>query len=157
VIQLVFSSTCATYGNPAKLPVTEETPTLPINPYGRAKLMAEQVIRDYMASDPSLKAIIFRYFNVYGSDPQALLGEYPQPALRQHSRISGACMDAALHDVDSLTIQGVSFAVVATTTTATTTIVHPPSPPRHAARLLLPRQGPVMGTSSDDMWGEIMF
>lgn len=105
-MQLVFSSTCATYGNPAKLPVTEETPTLPINPYGRAKLMAEQVIRDYMASDPSLQAVIFRYFNVYGSDPKALLGEFPQPSLRQHSRISGACMDAALHEIPSLTVKG---------------------------------------------------
>ena len=56
----MFSSTCATYGNPAKLPVTEETPTLPINPYGRAKLMAEQVIRDYLVAEPSLNAIIFR-------------------------------------------------------------------------------------------------
>jgi UDP-glucose 4-epimerase len=59
-MQLVFSSTCATYGNPAKLPVTEETPTLPINPYGRAKLMAEQVIRDYLAAEPALCAVIFR-------------------------------------------------------------------------------------------------
>ena len=105
-MQLVFSSTCATYGNPAKLPVTEETPTLPINPYGRAKLMAEQVIRDYLAADATLNAVVFRYFNVYGSDPGALLGEYPRPELRKHARIAGACMDAAMHEMDHLTITG---------------------------------------------------
>ena len=59
-VQLVFSSTCAVYGNPAKLPVTEETPALPINPYGRAKLVAEQAIKDYLAAEPALSAVIFR-------------------------------------------------------------------------------------------------
>jgi UDP-glucose 4-epimerase len=104
--QMVFSSTCATYGNPAQLPVTEETPTLPINPYGRAKLMAEQVIRDYAHADTALNVVIFRYFNVYGSDLQGFLGEYPPPTLRQHARISNACMDAALKQRASLTISG---------------------------------------------------
>lgn len=105
-MQLVFSSTCATYGNPTKLPVTEATPTEPINPYGRAKLMAEQVIHDYLASDASLRAVVLRYFNVYGSDPEARLGEYPRPELRAHARITGACMDAAMGEVDHLAITG---------------------------------------------------
>jgi UDP-arabinose 4-epimerase len=106
-LQLVFSSTCAVYGNPEKLPVTEETPPKPINPYGEAKLMSERVIQDYMHAYPSFSAVIFRYFNVYGSDPQALLGEWPRPELRQHSRISGACLDAAMHEIEALTITGV--------------------------------------------------
>jgi UDP-glucose 4-epimerase len=48
------------YGNPAKLPVTEATPPLPINPYGEAKLFAEKVIRNYAASDPAFSATILR-------------------------------------------------------------------------------------------------
>lgn len=105
-MQLIYSSTCATYGNPESLPVTEDTPAVPINPYGRAKLMAEGAIRDAAAADPGLRAVIFRYFNVYGSDPGGALGEFPSPALRRHSRISGACMDAAMHEVSSLKITG---------------------------------------------------
>lgn len=110
VKQLVFSSTCATYGNPQKLPVTEDSATVPVNPYGSAKLMAETAIRDYAAADPSLRAVIFRYFNVYGSDTEGLLGEWPRPELRTHSRISGACLDAAMGDIDSLTITGTNHA-----------------------------------------------
>lgn len=105
-VQLIYSSTCATYGNPEVLPVTEETAAVPINPYGRAKLMAEGAIRDYAAANPALRAVIFRYFNVYGSDPGGALGEFPPPSLRQHSRISGACMDAALQEITSLKITG---------------------------------------------------
>ncbi|EFJ51669.1 hypothetical protein VOLCADRAFT_87343 [Volvox carteri f. nagariensis] len=95
--KLVYSSTCAVYGNPEKLPVTEQTPPVPINPYGQSKLMAEE---------PDFKAIILRYFNVYGSDPLGRLGEYPRPELRSQSRISGACMDAALGLVGHLTVKG---------------------------------------------------
>ena len=105
-VQLVYSSTCAVYGNPAQLPVTEDTPPAPINPYGRAKLMAERTIVDYAAADPGLEAVILRYFNVYGSDPATVLGEWPRPELRAHSRISGACMDAAMREVAALTITG---------------------------------------------------
>lgn len=106
-MQLIFSSTCAVYGNPLTLPVTETADTRPVNPYGRAKLMAEQAIQDACQSDSALKAVILRYFNVFGSDPDGLLGEYPAPSLRQHSRISGACLDAALNQTDRLTITGV--------------------------------------------------
>lgn len=56
-----------------------------------------------------LQAIIFRYFNVYGSDPKGRLGEYPPPDLRQHGRISGACMDAALGEIEHLTILGTQY------------------------------------------------
>ncbi|KAG2451063.1 hypothetical protein HYH02_004331 [Chlamydomonas schloesseri] len=104
--QLVYSSTCAVYGNPESLPVTEATPPKPINPYGQSKLMAEEVIRWYARSKPDFKSIILRYFNVYGSDPQGRLGEYPRPELRAQARISGACMDAALGMVPSLTVKG---------------------------------------------------
>eukprot|EP00239_Pterosperma_sp_CCMP1384_P002242 CAMPEP_0197844702 /NCGR_PEP_ID=MMETSP1438-20131217/1682_1 /TAXON_ID=1461541 /ORGANISM="Pterosperma sp., Strain CCMP1384" /LENGTH=371 /DNA_ID=CAMNT_0043455639 /DNA_START=315 /DNA_END=1430 /DNA_ORIENTATION=+ len=109
VPKLIYSSTCATYGNVETLPITEETPTVPVNPYGKAKLAAEQVVKDFAKSNPSFNAAILRYFNVYGSDPEGRLGEYPRPELRHHGRISGACYDAALGLSDHLTIMGTTF------------------------------------------------
>mmetsp|Transcript_2 Transcript_2/g.2 ORF Transcript_2/g.2 Transcript_2/m.2 type:complete len:393 (-) Transcript_2:174-1352(-) len=109
VTQLVYSSTCATYGNPTTLPITEETPTVPINPYGKAKLAAEVVIRDHAQSHPNFEAAVLRYFNVYGADPMGRLGEFPRADLRVHSRISGACFDAALGHAPALTIKGTVF------------------------------------------------
>ena len=109
VKRLVYSSTCATYGNPDVLPITEKTPTVPINPYGKAKLYAETAIRDYAASDPSFRAAILRYFNVFGSDPEGRLGEFPRPELRHHGRISGACFDAALGLIPELVVMGTDF------------------------------------------------
>lgn len=109
VHKLVYSSTCATYGSPDVLPITEETPTVPINAYGKAKLYAENAIRDFAVSNPGFNAAILRYFNVFGSDPQGRLGEYPRPELRRHSRISGACFDAALGLISELVITGTDF------------------------------------------------
>lgn len=109
VNKLVYSSTCATYGNPDVMPITELTPTVPINPYGKAKLAAERVVRDYANSNPAFNAAVLRYFNVYGSDPEGRLGEYPRAELRHHGRISGACFDAALGNIDQLTVMGTNF------------------------------------------------
>jgi len=106
VNNLIYSSTCATYGNPDVLPITEETPAIPINPYGKAKLAAEVAVRDYANSNPDFKAVIFRYFNVYGADIQGRLGEYPPPALVGEGRISTACFAAALGVIPRLTIMG---------------------------------------------------
>eukprot|EP00798_Chlamydomonas_sp_ICE-L_P007225 gene7225-332_t len=104
--RLVYSSTCAVYGNVEHLPITELTPPQPINPYGHAKLFSEDAIRAYAKSDHSFNAIILRYFNVYGSDPQFRLGEWPRPELRSQGRISGACLDAAHGDIPHLVIRG---------------------------------------------------
>jgi len=106
VNELIYSSTCATYGNPDVLPITEKTPTLPINPYGKSKLYAEEAIRDYAFANPEFRAVILRYFNVFGSDPKGRLGEYPRPELRRHGRISGACFDAALGNIEHLLVMG---------------------------------------------------
>jgi len=67
VRRIVFSSTAAVYGNPAKVPVTENAPTLPLNPYGTSKLMVEQILQD-MAQAGSIDFIALRYFNVAGWD-----------------------------------------------------------------------------------------
>ena len=110
VNELIYSSTCATYGNPEVLPIIEKTPTVPINPYGKSKLFAEEAIRDYAFANPEFRAVILRYFNVFGSDPKGRLGEYPRPELRKHGRISGACFDAALGNIEHLLVMGTNHA-----------------------------------------------
>ncbi|KAG2639826.1 hypothetical protein PVAP13_2KG051700 [Panicum virgatum] len=110
---LIYSSTCATYGEPDKMPITEETPQFPINPYGKAKKMAEDIILDFSKSKKADMAVmILRYFNVIGSDPEGRLGEAPRPELREHGRISGACFDAALGIIPGLKVR-LTTAIVA--------------------------------------------
>ncbi len=76
--QLIFSSTCATYGNPVTIPLTEEHSQFPINPYGRSKLMIEQFLADYGVAY-GMRSILLRYFNAAGCDPQGGLGERHEP------------------------------------------------------------------------------
>lgn len=76
--RLVFSSSCATYGVPEILPITEDTVQNPINPYGRSKLMVEQIIADYAAAH-GLRYASLRYFNAAGADPEGELGEDHEP------------------------------------------------------------------------------
>ena len=76
--RLVFSSSCATYGVPAELPVSEGTPQAPVSPYGMSKLMAEQIIAEFAARH-GLSAVLLRYFNAAGADPGAEIGECHQP------------------------------------------------------------------------------
>jgi UDP-glucose 4-epimerase len=78
VRRLVFSSTCATYGEPRSTPITEAHPQLPINPYGWSKLIAEQMMRDY-ASSHGLRSVSLRYFNAAGCDPSGQIGERHDP------------------------------------------------------------------------------
>ncbi|QNE32166.1 UDP-glucose 4-epimerase GalE [Sphingomonas sp. NBWT7] len=74
VPHFIFSSTAATYGNPAKSPITEGDPQAPINPYGMSKLMTEAMLRDVAAAHP-INYGALRYFNVAGADPQARSGQ----------------------------------------------------------------------------------
>ncbi|CAN0920240.1 UDP-arabinose 4-epimerase 1 [Linum grandiflorum] len=105
---LIYSSTCATYGEPEKMPITEETPQVPINPYGKAKKMAEDMILDFSKTS-DMAVMILRYFNVIGSDPEGRLGEAPRPELREHGRISGACFDAARGIMPGLKVKGTDY------------------------------------------------
>ncbi len=75
---LVFSSSCAVYGVPKALPIGEASPLAPISPYGRSKLMAEQMIGDYGAAY-GLRAVMLRYFNACGADPDGELSERHDP------------------------------------------------------------------------------
>ncbi|CDX19302.1 UDP-glucose 4-epimerase [Mesorhizobium sp. ORS 3324] len=76
--KIIFSSSCATYGVPEELPVSEAAPQKPISPYGRSKLMGEEIIKDYAAAY-GLKYAILRYFNASGADPEGELGEWHTP------------------------------------------------------------------------------
>ncbi|CAK8717157.1 UDP-glucose 4-epimerase [Candidatus Electrothrix aarhusensis] len=76
--QFIFSSTCATYGNPQALSLTEEHPQQPINPYGRSKLMIEQILADYSTAY-DLSSIALRYFNAAGADMDGDIGEDHDP------------------------------------------------------------------------------
>lgn len=76
---LVFSSSCTVYGQPEKLPVSENAPLQPAtSPYGNTKQIGEAIIRDTTASDESIKAISLRYFNPIGAHPSSLIGEQPR-------------------------------------------------------------------------------
>lgn len=105
---LIYSSTCATYGEPDKMPITESTPQKPINPYGKAKKMSEDIIIDF-SKTTNMAVMILRYFNVIGSDPEGRLGEAPHPELREHGRISGACFDAARGIIPGLKVRGTDY------------------------------------------------
>ncbi|MEM9926727.1 MAG: UDP-glucose 4-epimerase GalE [Cyanobacteria bacterium P01_D01_bin.50] len=102
--KIIFSSTAAVYGEPEKVPVTESTPTEPINPYGRSKLMSEWLIQDYAAAS-NLKYVILRYFNVAGAEPSGRLGQISPNATHL---IKVAC-DAALKRKPEMFIFGNDF------------------------------------------------
>lgn len=78
VNRLVFSSTCATYGVPTNVPITEATPQQPINPYGRTKLIVEWLLADYAAAY-GLGYAALRYFNAAGAAQDGAIGEDHQP------------------------------------------------------------------------------
>ena len=73
--RIVFSSSATVYGEPQYLPYDENHPVAPINPYGRTKLMVEQMLGDWSATDPERSAISLRYFNPVGAHPSGLIGE----------------------------------------------------------------------------------
>ncbi len=109
---LVFSSTCATYGDPTAGLLTEAHPQRPVNPYGRTKLMVEAALRDYGAAHV-LRSISLRYFNAAGCDPSRELGERHDPethliplAIREALRIAGGGDPAATE----LSILGADYA-----------------------------------------------
>lgn len=78
VTQLVFSSSATVYGDPQRLPLTEDHPLSATNPYGRSKLIVEEMLRDLQRSDASWRIGILRYFNPVGAHASGLIGEDPQ-------------------------------------------------------------------------------
>jgi UDP-glucose 4-epimerase len=109
VTRLVFSSTCATYGEPDVIPIGEDCPQHPINPYGAAKLFGERMILDLAAQKRTAGAdfscAMLRYFNVAGSDGQGRIGEDHDP----ETHLVPICVDAALGRREALTIYGTDY------------------------------------------------
>lgn len=101
---LVFSSTCATYGNPISVPIAETHAQNPINPYGRTKLMMEQMIEDYSTAY-GLKFAALRYFNAAGAADDALIGEWHEP----ESHLIPLILDVALGKREIIHIFGSDF------------------------------------------------
>lgn len=79
VEKFVFSSTCATYGDPDRIPITEEEKKNPVSPYGRSKWMMEQILQDYLHSRKTFAFAALRYFNASGCSMDGLIGEDHDP------------------------------------------------------------------------------
>ena len=99
--ELIFSSTCATYGNPVALPITEENPQVPVNPYGRTKLHMEHMMEDY-AQAYGLRFAALRYFNAAGASQEGDLGEDHSP----ETHLIPLLMQVALGQRDEIAIFG---------------------------------------------------
>lgn len=78
VDKIIFSSTCAIYGIPEEIPISESCPTHPVSPYGRTKLMVEQILKDYSVAH-GLNYVSLRYFNAAGADENYRIGEWHVP------------------------------------------------------------------------------
>jgi len=78
VNRFIFSSSCATYGNPERIPLTEDHPQRPVNPYGRTKLMIEEILKDFDRAY-GIRHVNLRYFNAAGADPEGDIGERHDP------------------------------------------------------------------------------
>ena len=102
VSQLVFSSSCATYGIPDQLPITEDSQQHPINPYGWSKLFVEQILKDCASSYPNFGFIGLRYFNVAGCSKDGAVGEDHNP----ETHLIPNCLRTALGQQSHITVLG---------------------------------------------------
>lgn len=100
----VFSSTCATYGQPDTMPITEDMRQNPINPYGASKLMVERILEDYEKAY-GLHSVCLRYFNAAGDDPDCEIGEMHSP----ETHIIPLVLDAAIGKRDSIHVFGTDY------------------------------------------------
>ncbi|MBD2308407.1 UDP-glucose 4-epimerase GalE [Chroococcidiopsis sp. FACHB-1243] len=102
--KFVFSSTCATYGVPKTVPIPEDHPQSPINPYGATKLMVERILADFDVAY-GFKSVCFRYFNAAGADPTGLLGEDHDP----ETHLIPLILQTALGKRQSVSIFGTDY------------------------------------------------
>lgn len=101
---IVFSSTCATYGDAVSAPLGEEALQRPVNPYGRSKHMVEQILADYGRAY-GLRFCILRYFNAAGADPQAAIGEWHEP----ETHLIPLVLDTALGKRPYVSVYGADY------------------------------------------------
>ena len=104
VSKFIFSSTAAIFGLPEKIPIDEEHTKLPINPYGKTKLMIEQVLADYDIAY-NLKSISLRYFNAAGADPSGEIGERHDP----ETHLIPLILRVAKGDLESISVFGSDY------------------------------------------------
>jgi len=104
ITNLVFSSTCATYGIPKSVPIKEDHPQNPVNPYGRTKLIIEKMLYDYNISC-NLNYVALRYFNAAGADPEGEIGEVHNP----ETHLIPIILDVALGKRDAIEIYGSDY------------------------------------------------
>jgi UDP-glucose-4-epimerase GalE len=110
--KIVFSSSCAIYGQPERIPIDESTPQSPVNPYGASKAMVERILGDYEKAH-EIKAIALRYFNASGADPDGELGELRDPEThlipRAMMAIQGYIQEFAVFGTDYPTSDGTAI------------------------------------------------
>jgi len=104
VKKFVFSSTCATYGVPEMVPIPEDHPQNPINPYGATKLMVERILADFNEAY-DFRSVRFRYFNAAGANPEGLLGEDHNP----ETHLIPLVLQTALGKRESISIFGTDY------------------------------------------------
>lgn len=103
VQNFIFSSSCTVYGNPDKIPVTEESPLKPAeSPYGSTKVMGEKIVSDFSAAT-GLKGVLLRYFNPVGAHPSIRIGELP---LGRPQNLFPAITQTAIGKIPQLTVYG---------------------------------------------------
>lgn len=102
--KIIFSSTCATYGEPASIPITEDMPQNPMNPYGATKLMVERIFKDYHTAY-GLEYVVLRYFNAAGADPEGEIGESHNP----ETHIIPLILDAAGGQREDIKVFGTDY------------------------------------------------
>jgi UDP-arabinose 4-epimerase len=104
VRDIVFSSTCATYGEPRQVPISEDHPQNPVNPYGESKLMVEKMLHWYQGAY-GLRYAALRYFNAAGADPDGEVGEDHDP----ETHLIPLAIDSALGRRPALDIYGTDY------------------------------------------------
>lgn len=102
--KIIFSSTCATYGEPERVPITEDMPQNPINPYGATKLMMERILKDYYRAY-GIEFVVLRYFNAAGADPEGEIGESHDP----ETHIIPLVLDAASGRRENIKVFGTDY------------------------------------------------
>ena len=102
--KIIFSSTCATYGEPESVPITEDMPQKPVNPYGATKLMVERILKDYHAAY-GMEFVVLRYFNAAGADPEGEIGEHHDP----ETHIIPLLLDAAGGKREEIKVFGTDY------------------------------------------------
>jgi UDP-glucose 4-epimerase len=103
--KFVFSSTCATYGEPTQMPIVETLPQNPINPYGASKLFSERMAKDLRAVLPEFSCALLRYFNVAGAAADGTLGEHHDP----ETHLIPVILQTALGQREAVTVFGEDY------------------------------------------------